>query len=301
MEISIIGAGIAGELAAHLLLESGHGVKIYDPDGREGIASWNSTGVVGSFGVATGHSPLGDLLVQALPVALEFYRHFNHSSIEVAPIHYHGEGEAYQRRFGHLSDFQEAGLLIDCPAFMEELRQRNDRLGLERIQRYITSWDQVGECAATLYAPGAMRCLFSLDGELSKPRPGTSLQWQGDFGPQSLHYHFHGKGVVSYRKGAGKLLLAAVNSEQMMGLGDLEACHQFYLEMRKLSPIALPPFGQAKLLSGVRELARDRVPKLQDLGHGRYLLNGFHRNGLTLAPYFARKAQAQIKMRGILE
>ena len=306
MEIAVIGAGIAGEVAATTLISAGHRVSIYDPGGGAS-ASQNSTGVVGSFGATPGHSLLGDLLAQALPLARDFYRRLEHPSALEAPLDYiycegSGERESFTRRFGHLEEAgkdvrRESGILLDTPALLAELRRRNDHSPLcSRHRRYITSWNQVAHHRAVLYAPGATRRLFGLDGQASKPRPGAFLQWR-DFGPpaprESFHYDFYRQGILSYRRPQGKLLLGTVNplAGESKGPGKVSALAALYRQMQELlgRELELPPFARAAILSGVRELAPDRLPRLHSLGGRRYAVVGLHKNGLTLAPYFAQQ------------
>ena len=183
MNIALIGAGIAGELAAFLLLRAGHDVTLYDPGHVRGPASWNSTGVVGSFGIRRGYGPLGDLLVDALPVARKFYEDFNHPSVLEASLHYlsYNGDENFHRRFQRLPKglskvfgqvFREQGQLIDCQGFMGELRRRNNRSPLcMRVQRYITSREQVSGHSLVLYAPPRGHPVFIAPGS----SPNSSL------------------------------------------------------------------------------------------------------------------------------
>ena len=192
MNIALIGAGIAGELTAFLLLRAGHEVTLYDPGHVRGPASWNSTGVVGSFGTRRGYGLLGDLLVDALPVARKFYEDFNHPSVLEASLHYlsYNGDENFHRRFQHLPKglslegqdidtglpkvsqqvFREQGQLIDCQGFMGELRRRNNQSPLcMRVQRYITSREQVSGHSLVLYPPPWGHPVFIA--------PGSSPNW----------------------------------------------------------------------------------------------------------------------------
>ena len=312
MNIALIGAGIAGELTAFLLLRAGHEVTLYDPGHVRGPASWNSTGVVGSFGTRRGYGLLGDLLVDALPVARKFYEDFNHPSVLEASLHYlsYNGDENFHRRFQHLPKglslegqdidtglpkvsqqvFREQGQLIDCQGFMGELRRRNNQSPLcMRVQRYITSREQVSGHSLILYAPGAIRSLLPLDEVQTRPWQGTFLLWEGEFYPRTFHYDFYQKGVISYRKEQGKLLLAAVNQGTMTGLAEVSTIHQFYRQMQDLSGISLPSFEQARICSGIRERAVKHLPQLTPMGKNFYSLSGLYKNGYTLAPFFARQ------------
>ena len=306
MDIAIIGAGIAGELTAYFLLSQGHRVTLYDPNFAPGGASWNSTGVVGTFGVTIGYSALGDLLSRAYEVAECFYRKFDHPSIGFHPLCYlaptpSSSGYApFLRRFGHLNPldpkegrgggFWERGILIDAPSFMAELWERNHRSShCVRVVSTVTSWQQVDAHQLIFYTPGALRFLLPLDGVFSKIRRGTFLQWQGVDHPETFHYDFYGRGSISYRCFQKKLLISSANGREMNGSRDIERAFHLYHDMNQLAPFALPPFSRAKICSGVRELAGDRLPKLQRVGEKCYSLTGLHRNGYTLAPFFARK------------
>ena len=304
MEIAVIGAGIAGELAVYEALNAGHCVRVYDPQHPEGGASWNSTAIVGTFGTRKGVGPLGDLLLEAFHIAEEFYSLFQHPSVIQAPLQYWGLSgdKSFQERFAHLSKgrprneficFKEQGFLLNAPAFMEELRRRND-LSPQciRFKQYLTSWiDLPLSCQGVLYTPGATGSLVSLDGRQTRRRRGTFLQWeeQGDrvFFPESFHHNFYKKAMISYRssspqQGEGKLLMGSANGER----GEILS---LYENMKSLSFFPLPSLQKAKVFSGVRELSQDRLPQMTTLGEHRYALSGLYKNGYTLAPFFAKK------------
>ena len=159
-----------------------------------------------------------------------------------------------------------------------------------RVQRYITSREQVSGHSLVLYAPqgpSGLCCPWIK----SKPVLGRELflLWEGEFYPQTFHYDFYQKGVISYRKEQGKLLLAAVNQGTMTGLAEVSTIHQFYRQMQDLSGISLPSFEQAKICSGIRERAVKLLPQLTPMGKNFYSLSGLYKNGYTLAPFFARQ------------
>ncbi|MCY4643536.1 MAG: FAD-dependent oxidoreductase [Bacteriovoracales bacterium] len=310
--MGIIGAGIAGEVAAFFLLKDAHRVCLYDPGERRAQASWNSSGVVGSFGARAGFGAHGNLLSEALPCALAFYEGFDHSSILKTPLHTHGspQDEKFLRRFSHLrpssfsfpglQSFWETGLLVDMRAFMGEIKCRNSLSPLcTRVKEYITSWEQVDDRHdAVLYAPGALRHLMALDDLASRPRQGSLLVWEGDFFRQSFHHDFYGLGSISYRKEHGKLMVGAQNGAGMTSLGHLGKALDLYDRLAPLCPEGpLPPFAKAKMISGVRELGVGRRAALNDLGRGLYSMSGLYKNGLTLAPFLAKKLVDSINIK----
>ena len=325
MDIAIIGDGVAGEVAAYYLWQAGHQVTLYGPDHRWAVASWNSTAVVGSFGMTAGQGALGDLLVEALSEARTFYQSFDHASVLSNFLHYlalePGQGTQhpgtleqgakstlrFERRFGHLCPakyrhkasaqaFKEPGLLIDSQSFLRELKRRNHSSPLfTRVQKYITSRKQVAHHHQVFYAPGALRHFIALDQVATRPRQGSYLLWQGKFYAQTFHYDFYLKGVISFRREHGQLLVAAVNNEATTGLGAMDGVRHLYREMQEVSGLALPPLEQAMVRSGLRELAGDRRPRLQELEPGFFALSGLYKNGFALAPFFARELMVRMK------
>ena len=277
MNVALIGAGIAGEITAHQLLKRGAGVTLYDPTPLEMKTSSHSMGVVALFGATRG------LIPRAFPSALSFYEEFNHVSVTPSPLHFFSSDGKEKR-------IEERGFLMDAPEFMKEIQRRNDSFNLcTRIKKYITSPQEVGKADAILYAPGSTRRFLCLDGIQSKTRQGSFLIWKGHIDSPTFHYDFQGRGVVSYRATQKKLFLGTAKEGEQTGLGQVGGAYDLYQTMKPWAPFSLPPFEDASLASGVRELPRDRQARLEKTGENFYSLVGLYKNGFTLAPFFAQE------------
>lgn len=309
MKIAVIGGGIAGLWVAKKLSEK-HKVTLFDGEFSLG-ASQNSTAIISTFGIKTGISPWGDTLYKASKFALKAYedfesvikaKHYYLPSVEVFNTVF--EDDNYKKRFSHLNQvslqnhrvYFEDCLIGDGRLFRDEILSKKS---FEIKKSFVLSLNELRpDFDKIILCQGYHRNQFNLTNHssLSKPRKGEYLEWVdlnniklplGLESNANNHIDIFGDFYLSYRHDWKKLVLGTNNSVSDDYFIDRSLLKQFYEKVSKY--ISLPEFDQAEIKLGIRDLNTKRKAELKDLGEGIWALTGLHKNGWTLAPYFANQ------------
>lgn len=326
MKIAIVGGGLGGLWCAYELSKvSSFNIDFFLGDFNRG-ATKNSTGVISNFGIKKGISPLGDLLFDSHKHAFSKYiNEFNYISkdhILFSSIN----NKNFQSRFSNfrfsqvesLIWFKDECLLIDGSDFRKTVLDRIDKNSNVKIKNNFFNYEE----ELNLHYEYIILCQgfhkYSTESLVreskAKPRMGHYLYWElegiphpEDLGHQmkvdphsSFHLDNFGKWYLSFRfksneNFSNSIILGTVNENESAYIGDIANLRGIYTDALKF--LKLPPLENAKIKSGLRELNNDRMPKLSEIKEGLWSLTGLHKNGWTLAPYFADKLKKHLSFK----
>jgi glycine oxidase len=323
MQVTVIGAGVAGLCCALELAESGAAVEVLERSERlGGGCSWYAGGMLAPWCECENSGPL---IAELGAEGLDWWRaHFAGTQLAGTLVVAHGRDAAelaqfarrtarFERleaegiaalepelagRFGHGLYFPEEGHL-DPRAALTALASRLEVLGVRiRYGVSVAAGTQAVSAAGAATGATAGRALLDCTGFAAASRLGDLRGVRGEMvllrsREISLHRPvrlLHPRlPVYVVPRGDGLFMVGATMIESDAG-GPVSA--RSLLELLSAAYALHPAFGEAQIVEigvGVRPAFADNLPQLRREGDTLYV-NGLYRHGFLLAPALARRA-----------
>lgn len=314
--LAIIGSGIAGRSLLYALARAKRPIEkitLFNSDKITFPCTLSSTAIVAPRGVTSGHSPLGDLLIEGF---MEFSEHVELDRPEgVETItQYTGTTEkleAFKARYPNGSirkEFlKENSYLANDKAYLIDPETYTDWLltesriilgaKLEIIEDLVTEIDRSEHFHLKTHAgrnlafdkvvmtAGAYNKFWK---DLSqKSVQGSYLEFQNvDLKVPSLSLTYNGDNLIWSEK-TRKLLIGSTTFETNHFLPPEKELKEIYQRIKEAVEFDLPEFEQGKIKVGLREKARKREPYIHE-ENNLIFLGGLYKNGFTLSLKLAR-------------
>ncbi len=320
--LAIIGSGILGRSLLYTLAKeqkSFEKITLFNSDSFAFPCSLHSTAIVAPRGLSQGHSPLGDLLLEAYAGFKQHIELDNPEGVELV-TQFTGASDkldAFRARYPHggmldsLSSVplkktvyiaSEEAYLIDPKSyndwllsearmmeqyhlevindFVTELEQ-NDRVHLKTQQERVLSFDKV------IFTGGNYNRFWKgliPDSKLktSKAVQGSYLEFNSlPWDLPSFSLTFDGDNLI-WNNRLKRLLIGSTTSATHHLLPPLSELTLIYQRLSELVDLTLPDLSQAEIKVGLREKAQKREPYTIREGDV-YLMGGMYKNGYSLA------------------
>jgi len=318
--IAIIGGGIAARSLLFALAKKNFSQKIlvFYSDRFAFPCSLHSTAIVAPRGISTGHSNLGDELVEGFQC---FSRHFSEDSPEgvIKVPQFTGaftKVEAFRKRYpegalkkncgafelkNEMYVAHEEAYLIRPAEYMSWLLEEASRtLHLEVIPSFVTEISgqkirtQEGKeflADKIIFAAGVQNELWSglfPETKKSKSVQGSYLEFQdADLGDASFSLTLEGNNLI-YDSEKKSLLIGSTTRESSLELAPERELLKIYQNLSQHSLSELPEFSRGMIRVGLREKASRREAYL--VQHNDHLmLGGLYKNGYRMSLLMAQK------------
>lgn len=321
--IAIIGGGIAARSLLFVLAKRKipHKILVFYSYPFAFPCSLHSTAIVAPRGISTGHSPLGDVLVEGFDRFSRHVREDRPSGVIEVP-QYTGaltKLEAFKKRYPDGKEMlspgpvtlkektyiaEERAYLIRPRDYMDWLLSEARTLDLEIIPSFVT--DVSGHTIRTqdertftadeiVFTAGVSNPLwFSLFGEkkAAKSVQGCYLEFSGiHLGATPFSLTLEGDNVI-YDADRGTLLVGSTTNESFLELPAEKQLREIHARVSSRLVPALPHFDEGTMKTGLREKASRREAYILRNGHlsaiGGLYKNGY-RLGLTLSERLLQK------------
>lgn len=314
--LAIVGGGIAGRSLIYALAKKQKTyseIVLFDSDNFSHACSRRSTAIVAPRGVSSGHSELGDLLIDAFQT---FSQHVQSDRPQgVFPIiQYTGafsKLDQFQKRYpngkvekafpafslsAEVYTATESGFLIDPDLYLNWLTQATSFthkqdfvIKLEEVHHQIRLTTQKGQELLfdhVIFCGGAAN-RFWQHKKVGKPVQGSYLEFSHDLGAESFSLTLEGDNLI-YHAHSKKLLMGSTTSDLSHESAPMDKLRQIYERLAQRVALTLPEFLEGKVMVGLREKAAKRTPYLFSEGRITYL-GGFYKNGYSLALHLSNK------------
>lgn len=316
--IAIIGGGVAGRslLLSLSKKKSQDKILLFSSDAFATPCSLNSTAIVAPRGISTGHSPLGDILVEGFN---RFARHFreDHPEGVIAIPQYTGaitKIDAFKKRYpdgvvtksiGPVALNEEVyvateeAFLIRPHKYMNWLLKAGSSLNLQVVNSFVTEVKDNhirtvnGEeftADEIIFTTGVGNgSWFSLLNETKRPKSaqGCYLEFSGVDFKDSFSLTLEGDNLI-YDAETKILLLGSTTHETNLELPQEKELKEIYERVSSRISLSLPPFSSAVMKTGLREKASKRESYI--LKSGMYsAIGGLYKNGYRLSLTLAEK------------
>lgn len=300
--LAIIGSGIAGRSLLYALAKEKifpSKVLLFHSEKMSPPCSFASTAIVAPRGVTTGHSELGNLLVEGFDV---FRRHVAQDSpFGVEEITQttgaSSKLEQFKKRYPngvHRENFyiaEERAFMVYPEVYLSWLLEEGKKVlpltvindfvtavKEEQQKVFLTTKDQkTFEVDQVVFATGAHSRFW---GQHSSSIRGTYLEFaQVERGATSFSMTMDGNNLI-YRSQDKKLLVGSTTDELTHALPSVSDLERIYLSFK--SSMDLPPFEEGKVKVGFREKAPKRLPYVRRQGR-LFFMGGFYKNGFSLS------------------
>ncbi len=270
--------------------------------------SLNSTAIVASRGVTSGHSDLGDLLVAGHKTFAEHVKVESPEGVERI-TQYTGtknETDQFKRRYPSGESVFKAGDIklkrefflaaedafeINPPRYLKWLNTfAHSKLNLE-VRRELYKDDSSHE--EVIYCAGSINSVWQRsfsDSTLKKTKSaqGAYLEFQNvDYLVSSFSLTLEGHNLI-YNKFNKTLLLGSTTHEYNHYLAPVKELEEIYSFMNEHVDLKLPDFSEGFIKVGLREKAPKRLPYILKEG-SKYAMGGFYKNGFSLSLEFSRR------------
>lgn len=314
--IAIIGGGIAARSLLFAMAKRNIRQKIlvFYSDSFAFPCSVHSTAIVAPRGISTGHSALGDQLVEGFHC---FSQHVSEDLPEgvVRVPQFTGaltKLESFKKRYpdGEISEYFGKLRLTDETYIAEEeaflvrpreyldwlLSQAKSKLNLQIIPSFVTelNHDLIRTVDGETYAAekifvtaGHLNDLWS--GKKGKPVQGSYLEFaKVDLGTESFSLTLEGQNLI-FDADMKTLLIGSTTKESALNLSPEKELFETHETLSQRLQFPLPPFASGTIRIGIREKASKREPYL-DFESNRITIGGFYKNGYALGLSMAKKA-----------
>ena len=326
----VLGAGLAAENFLFALARSNSSVQSViqlSHDAFYPACSLRSTAIVAARGITTGHSDLGNILVEA------YERFKTHVESDRPSGVYHGvqwtgtnqKLDEFQKRYpdGRNCDeifelgiklneslyiVSESCFVIDPEIYLKWLRDQGASLNLKRFEDTVTNIEKEGDQWVVSTQKGqtyrAQKVFSGLGSyhrfwkeiypkessvQTSSPVQGSYLVYeQVDLGEKYFSLTLNGNNLI-YHPHTKKLIIGSTTIKASHFMPDEKELKEIDHELRALLSFSWPDFSKAKIMTGLREKARGRRPFLED-HQGLVACGGFYKNGYSLGLYLGEKA-----------
>jgi len=318
--LAIIGSGIVGRsLLFHLTKENFpfDEILLFDSPEFTPSCSLNSTAIAALRGITSGHSPLGDLILNGFQ---SFCRHIEQDSPEgVYPIFQYSahtkDSEVFLKRypdaqmvtsfdefnfFENIYISREKAFMVKPPLYLDWLLKKSEtKMKIKKINQFVTKvtpkseveiqtvHGEIYKAHKVVFAAGAAsRFWLSLFPEsllkTSKPVQGAYLEFKNFFcGDKSFSLTLDGANVV-YRHETKEFLIGSSSQDVGHFLAPENELREIYSTLRKNVQFEWPHYDQGQILVGHREKAKKREPYIINK-NPLYFLGGLYKNGFTLS------------------
>lgn len=312
--MAIIGGGIAGRSLIYALAKKKNSfseIILFDSDNFAHTCSLRSTAIVAPRGVSSGHSDLGDLLIDGFKTFAE------HVAIDqpagVFPITQYTAAmtklDQFQKRYpgGVESDalFQqkiytatESGYLIDTKMYLDWLLA-NSPLPLKVVNDLVTVKEEEAQAVRlttrhgeTFRADKVIFCGGTYNRywhaqKTGKPVQGSFLEFNVDLKQDSFSITLEGDNLI-YHAHSKKLLVGSTTSDLGHELAPVKKLKEIHSRLNERMNLKLPAFESGLIQVGLREKAAKRSPYCFQESRVIYL-GGFYKNGYGLALHLSNK------------
>lgn len=313
--LAIIGSGILGRSLLYTLAKEQKSVEkitLFHSDIFFNPCSLNSTAIVAPRGVTSGHSDLGDLLVEGFRTFAEHVPLDSPAGVKKI-VQYTGASEkleAFKKRYpaGDFSkkfnkDFYltaENAFMIDPVVYLDWLTKEalfmkrdhieiiddvvkevseDERVHLKTLNGRTLSFEKV------IFCGGVYNNFWS--GINSKTAQGSYLEYSGfDLNEDSFSLTLDGENLV-YNNDNKTLLIGSTTEEVLHELGPERELRSIYDSLSQAVKFKLPAFETAKVKVGLREKAKKREPYSIQKNH-QFFMGGLYKNGFSLSLSMAR-------------
>lgn len=320
--LAIIGSGILGRSLLYTLAKeqkSFEKITLFNSDSFAFPCSLHSTAIVAPRGLSSGHSPLGDLLMEAYtglkqhieldtPLGVELITQFTGasekldafktrypngdmlnslSSVPLKKTVYIASEEAYLIDPKTYNDWllsearsMEQYHLEVINDFVTELEQ-NERVHLKTQEERVLSFDKV------IFTGGSYNRFwkdFAPDSKLksSKAVQGSYLEFNSlPWNLPSFSMTFDGDNLI-WNNRLKRLLIGSTTTTTHHLLPSHSELSAIYQRVSELVDLTLPDFSQAEIRVGLREKAQKREPYTICQGDV-FFMGGMYKNGYSLA------------------
>lgn len=323
--LAIIGAGIAGRSLIYALAKGQKAfseIVVFDSDTFAPTCAFRSTATVCTRGVTSGHSALGDMIVEGIAT---FKKHVEEDLPSgVFPIkQYTGAlskldqfkkrfvtGEV-QKAFTHFELNEstyvstEDALMIDPEIYLQWLLDQSARLNFKFVNEFVVQVESFEEKVSVktqsgkeftfdkVVFCGGVANRFWGHPKTGKPAQGSFFEFPDvDFGPDSFALTLEGDNLV-YHAHTKKLLIGSTTEDVIHEMPEQSELTQIYSRLTERVKLDLPPMDEGKVLTGLREKAAKRSPYLIE-DKNIFWLGGFYKNGYSLSLFLARKLATEL-------
>jgi glycine/D-amino acid oxidase-like deaminating enzyme len=303
--IAIIGGGIAARSLLYMMAKKNIRSKIliFYSDKFAFPCSLHSTAIVAPRGISTGHSPLGDELVQGFD---RFQRHFqeDHPEGVITVPQINGaltKIEAFTKRFpdGKETDgmylAHEEAFLVRPKDYLDWLlKEAKKKLDVEVVSDFVT--EVHGEKIRTIdgkefhaekifFTTGVQNELWC--GKKTKSVQGSYLEFQDVSGEASFSLTLEGNNLI-FDQERKTLLIGSTTKESALYLPPEKTLLQVYEFLKERWSFPLPEFSQGIIRTGLREKGPKREAYVVREGN-HITIGGLYKNGYRLSLHLAEK------------
>ncbi|MGE3608073.1 MAG: FAD-dependent oxidoreductase [Bacteriovoracaceae bacterium] len=327
--LAIIGNGIAARSLIYSLAKAPKQfsrILVFSSKEFANPCSFNSTAIVAPRGVSSGHSSLGDLLVEGIET---FAKHFEEDQPHGVQkiIQYTGASEKldqFKKRYPHgdlRSEIEgielhsgeyfaeEVAYMVDPTIYLNWLVENSNNLPLQFLEEFVISVipgqeiqiktlngneyraDKLVFCTGT-YSRFYKQFYQNKKLNSSKPIQGSYMRFENvSLDTPSLSITFNGNNFI-FNKELKRVLIGSTTSETNTELPAL-ALTKIYQSLGKLLKIELPDLNKGIIHVGIREKCSKREPYLfsQD---NCYFSGGLYKNGYILGLKLAQDLSRQL-------
>jgi glycine/D-amino acid oxidase-like deaminating enzyme len=327
--LAIIGSGLVGRSLIYSLAKEQkrfEKITLFSSDSITIPCTLNSTAIVAPRGITSGHSLLGDSLVEGMkvfsehveydqPAGIQKITQFNATTTKV---------EAFCKRYPEASlgdSFlkspawmsTESGYMIDPGTYtqwlLDEARsmeqshleiihdlvtevQEGERLHLKTLNGRNLSFDKV------VFACGSYNRFWKElvpDSKLktSKPAQGSYFEFgRVDWKYPSFSLTINEDNVI-WNAPLKRLFIGATTKDSVHYLAPRKELHEIYERLLNISTLELPPVSQGVIKVGLREKAQKREPYIVQKDN-LYFIGGLYKNAFTLSLKMTKNLSHQL-------
>jgi glycine/D-amino acid oxidase-like deaminating enzyme len=321
--LAIIGAGILGRSLIYTLAKEQkqfEKITLFDSNTFAFPCTLHSTAIVAPRGLSSGHSPLGDMLMDGFSTFSEHVALDTPEGVQKI-IQYTAETEkldAFKERYKYAKSMtgvlkqetlmaRDEAFLIDPETYMDWLMkearlmeqyhlevindlvidvQENERVHIKTQNGRNLSFDKVIFAGGNYnrfwknLAPGSKL-------ESSKPVQGSYFEFnQVDWDMDSFSLTLDGDNLI-WNKNLKRLLIGSTSLEVPHILPPMNELRDVYERLSGAVSLKLPQMGMGEVKVGLREKARKREPYIVQNGN-LFFMGGLYKNGFSLSLKISR-------------
>ena len=326
--LAIIGSGLVGRSLIYTLAKERKGIDkitLFFSDNITLPCTLHSTAIVASRGISSGHSILGDMLVEGFEVFSKHVTADRPSGIENV-IQYSGAtvdldhfkkrhpsgvmSAQYLNQEIYLS--QESAFMVDPKTYLDWLLkearefkqfkiesiedmvvdiQEGQTIGIKTLNGNHFSFDHV------IFACGSYNRFWkNLAPETklktSKPSQGSYFEFNDlDWSVPSFSFTLDGDNII-WNHPLKRLFIGSTTSDSVHYLAPLDELRVIYEKLSTHFELKLPPVEKGVVRVGLREKAQKREPYLVQRDN-LHFIGGFYKNAFTLALKMSRDLSRQ--------